>query len=118
MSYQICAPHSTNRNCTERQNGKFCFWISIQIHNSRWGEEESSPEVERSNKKVENDRTPTQAQKKIQSPTTSAPKAIAAEKTEAQNEPRAAVAKPIRMEIDLSRPLTPEHKKPNDQKGG
>jgi hypothetical protein len=82
----------------------------------RWGDE-SSPELERSNKRVENDRTPTQAPKKLDSPTTSVPKTVPAEKTE--NEPRAAVAKSIRMEIDLSRPLSPEHKKPanNDQKG-
>lgn len=98
----------------ERRNGtrlRVCtIFILIRF---RWGEE-SSPELERSNKKVENDRTPTQTQKKLDSPT---PKTLL-EKIEAQNEPRAVVAKPIRMEIDLSRPLSPEHKKPvnNDQK--
>lgn len=64
-------------------------------------------------KRIENDRTPTQIveqQKKLDSPITQKTVVETLEKNENASEPKI-VAKAIRMDIDLSRPLTPEHKK-------
>ncbi|KAI6190139.1 hypothetical protein M3Y97_00084500 [Aphelenchoides bicaudatus] len=112
---------STTDNSSNRPNALSNLRTTFKKSNlygaPEWWGEESSPEMERSNKKVENDRTPTQTQKKLDSPTSSAPKTVV-EKPEAQAEPRV-VAKPIRMEIDLSQPFSPENKTPatNEQKG-
>lgn len=86
----------------------------------RWGEE-PSPETD---KKTENDKTPTSqpsVQKKAESPVISSPRSVVEEKNDSQNEPRTIVPRAIRLDIDLSRPLSPEQQTKqqvsNEQKG-